>query len=297
MIYQSIDVDVDVVLFEGDGDIGRALDSPEPLIQQRVAIGPGLYVSRLEHEVSRETIAACFPRGRRWDIATNTMPTFYGFVRETPKPFQWDHDQVLQQAVALSRLCHPTSIGLEYAAQVRPLPSGAWQIIPGLIAGFGNQAFVADVSRRNWLTAHDVKDLPAMLSALKNPALPKRLERALWAYEYAARTEHVPVRWTLTATAIEALTHVERFRSTHQFVRGATGLAAMCGIGFSEADAKDAYHERSSYAHGATVGPASPPLLVLMENLVRAALRKGLLDPAFASTFDSDASVRASFPL
>jgi hypothetical protein len=88
-------------------------------------------------------------------------------------------------------------------------------------------------------------------------------------YEYAARTEHVPVRWTLTATAMEALTHVERFRSTHQFVRGATGLAAMCGIAFSEADAKDAYHERSSDAHGATVGPTSPPLLVLMEELVR----------------------------
>jgi hypothetical protein len=49
-----------------------------------------------------------------------------------------------------------------------------------------------DPNSRNWLTVDDVADLPAMTDAFAS--VPERVRRAAWFHEYAARTEHVPVR-------------------------------------------------------------------------------------------------------
>ena len=116
-------------------------------------------------------------------------------------------------------------------------------------------------------------------------------------HEYAARTEHVPVRLTLAASGIEALVHVERGRSTRQFVVGATGLADDCRLTFTVAQATDAYDQRSRYAHGTTVRAAPPQVLIDLEGVLRAAISKALLDTTYGAVFASDASIRARFPL
>jgi hypothetical protein len=126
---------------------------------------------------------------------------------------------------------------------------------------------------------------------------PERVRRAAWFHEYAARTEHVPVRLALAAAGIEALVHVERTRSTRQFVVGAAGMAIDCGLRFTEAQAADAYDHRSTYAHGVTVRAAPPPVLIELESVLRSAIRMALLDATYAAVFITDAAIRARFPL
>jgi hypothetical protein len=126
---------------------------------------------------------------------------------------------------------------------------------------------------------------------------PERVRRAAWFHEYAARTEHVPVRLALVAAGIEALVHVERTRSTRQFVVGATGLAMDCGLTFTETQAADSYDERSRYAHGVTVRAAPPLVLIGLEAVLRAAIKKALLEPTYARVFATDVDIRVRFPL
>ena len=54
---------------------------------------------------------------------------------------------------------------------------------------------------------------------------------------------------------------------------------------------------RSRYAHGQTVRAAPPQVLVDVEAVLRAALKRTLLDPAYAGIFATDAGIRAKFPL
>lgn len=288
----------DVVLFES----GTAASDPRwaasPPIRARVDLGNSVYIERLPDNINRLVKSACAFRGHNWHIEMGALPTLYAFVRDAPAGDRWDGDQSLQIAVALSRLCHPTSIGLEFAARVfapGERHTTDYVVEPSLIAGHGNQAFIPDPDSRNWLSPADVADLPVMIDAFGSA--PDRVQRAAWFHEYASRTEHVPVRLTLAVTGIEALVHVERQRSTRQFVAGACGLALDAGLTFSEADATSAYDQRSRSAHGATVLAEASPLLISVETILRAAIKRALVDPEYASTFGEDANIRTRFPL
>jgi hypothetical protein len=288
----------DVVLFEDSGDPFDPRRNDHPPIRQRIEVGRGVYIERLPAQLNGVIKSACAFRGHNWEIQMDTLPTLYAFVRDTTDADTWDAGEQLQIAVAVSRFCNPTSIALEYAARVYA-PGIRHQtdyvIQPALIAGHGNQAFIPDPNGRNWLTPNDVGNLPALITSFANS--PDRVRRAAWFHEYAARTEHVPVRLTLAASGIEALVHVERVRSTRQFVVGAVGLANDCGVAFTEAQATDAYDQRSRYAHGVTVRAAVPQVLIDLEAVLRMAIRRALLDPTYAAVFVSDTSIRARFPL
>lgn len=288
----------DVVLFESATAPYDARWSKAPPIRARFDLGNGVYIERLQAALNRLVKSACAFRGHNWHIEMNALATLYAFVKDAPAGDSWDADQALQIAVALSRLCHPTSVGLEFAARV--FAPGArhatdYVVEPSLIAGHGNQAFIPDPASRNWLSPADISNLPAMISAFH--IAPDRVQRAAWFHEYASRTEHVPVRLTLAVTGIEALVHVERHRSTRQFVIGACGLAADAGLTFSETDAANAYDQRSRSAHGSTIQAAASPLLISVEAILRAALKRALIDAGYASVFGADASIRNRFPL
>ena len=66
---------------------------------------------------------------------------------------------------------------------------------------------------------------------------------------------------------------------------------------FSEADARSAYDQRSRSAHGATVQAEASPLLISVEAILRAAIKRALVDAEYASIFGEDASIRTRFPL
>ncbi len=290
----------DVVLFENGGDPLDPRMAEHPPIRDRISVGGGVYIDRLPADLNRKIKSASAFRGHHWNVNMNNLPTFYSFVRNVDNSDkQWDQSEALQLAVGLSRLCHPTSIGLEYAVRVYApgiRHASDYVIEHSLIAGHGNQAFIPDGHGRNWLTPADVADLPALQAAF--PQAPSRIKRAAWFFEYAARTEHVPIRLTLVAAGIEAVVHVERYRSTRQFVVGATGLARDCGLGYTEAQATDAYDQRSRHAHGASIrATAAPPVLIDLENVLRSALRRAILDASYGQIFNDDVAIRARFPL
>jgi len=288
----------DVVLFEESGDPFDPRRHGAPPIRERIQISGDVYIERLPGELNRHIKSACAFRGYNWDINMHALPTLYAFVRETDDGGAWDAAQQLQIAVSLSRLCHPTSIALEFSGRVfSPGQRHRTDFVvqPSLIAGHGNQAFIPDPGERNWLTEADVANLPALIASFATA--PERIRRAAWFHEYAARTEHVAVRFALAVTAIEALVHVERTRSTRQFVVGVTGLARDCGLTFSDGQAEDAYDHRSRYAHGVTVRAAPSQVLIDLEAVLRAALRRALLDATYAATFSVDAAIRAHSPL
>lgn len=268
-----------------------------PPIEDRVDLGDGIYIEHLPNHLNQKLQDAWAPRGYHWDLHTHTIPVLYAFVRDTVESADWDGDMKLQVAVALSRFCHPTSIGLEYAATVfgPGVRHQDYQIRPAMIVGHGNQAFIPDPNGRNWLTPADVADLPAMIAAFAT--IPARVQRAVWFHEYAARTEQVPVRLTLVATGIEALVHIERHRSTQQFAVGAVGLAADCDLTYTDAQARNAYDRRSRYAHGVSVSGSPNAVLIDLEAVLRAAIRKTLLDPHYAAIFADDAETRQRFQL
>jgi len=288
----------DLVLFESGRAIADDRWAASPPIRAKIDLGSGVYIERLPSEVNRVVKSACAFRGHNWHIEMDTLPTLYAFARDAPDGDRWDDSQALQVAIALSRLCHPTSIGLEFAARVFApgvRHSTDYLVEPSLIAGHGNQAFIPDPAGRDWLSPPDVLDLPVMIAAFS--AAPERVRRAAWFHEYASRTEHIPVRLTLAVTGIEALVHVERQRSTRQFVAGLCGLSADVGLTFSEDDAFNAYDQRSRSAHGTTVQAEASPLLIEVEVTLRAGLKRALVDLNYGATFADDASIRRRFPL
>src|SRR5947208_332397 len=104
----------DVVLFENGGDPFDPRMAEEPPIRDRLPIGGGVYIERLPADLNRKIKSASAFRGHHWDLNMSTLPTFYAFVRDVDNPDErWDQSEALQISVALSRLCHPTSIGLE----------------------------------------------------------------------------------------------------------------------------------------------------------------------------------------
>jgi hypothetical protein len=123
-----------------------------------------------------------------------------------------------------------------------------------------------------------------------------RLSRALWYNEYAARTYFADVRWTMIATALEALIHTDRRGSTAQFVSRTAKLANVLGIAsFTEDNALRFYDRRSSLAHGQGVGSLRPEdqlLYVLGEDLLRTVLARAILDSSFAATFEDEDNIR-----
>jgi hypothetical protein len=290
----------DFVLFENGGNPFDSRMTEYPPIRGRILLGGGVYIEHLPADLNRKIKSASAFRGYNWDLNMSTLPTFYGFVRDVDNPDErWDQSEALQLAVGLSRLCHPTSIGLEYAVRVyAPGTRFAddYVIEHSLIAGHGNQAFIPDLHGRNWLTPGYVDELPALQARF--PQAPDRIKRAAWFFEYAARTEHVPIRLTLVAAGIEALVHVEKIRSTKQFVVGAMGLARDSGITYTQEQAVDAYDRRSRYAHGASIrAVAAPPMLIALEDVLRNALRRAILDTSYGQIFNDDVAIRARFPL
>src|SRR4051812_25151525 len=107
----------DVVLFEDSGNRFDPRRTDDPPIFNRVQLAPNVFIERLPAQLNRYVKNACAFRGYNWEIRMDTFPTLYAFVRETKDTAEWDDGQLLQTAVSLSRLCHPTSIGLEFAGK------------------------------------------------------------------------------------------------------------------------------------------------------------------------------------
>lgn len=275
------------------------------LIRTRTQLYQEVYIGPQDNELWKAVCTACRPRGYSFDPVLQ-FGQLYAFWNENPgKPSEyiWDPDQSLASAVVLSRLIHPTSTGFEYSARVMFSSDGKVEkIIPGPVSGLLAQAYVAPPVTRNWLTDNEASDLHDLLIDYHaiSTNLPPRIKRALWNHEYAAACYWEEIRWTIIATALESLVHTDRDRSTKQFVHRVAALADRVGVNFTQDDAKNAYDNRSTLAHGQEVAPgenATTALYCRMEAVLRSAVRTAIHDATFRAIFDSDDNIRAEFPL
>jgi hypothetical protein len=273
----------------------------------RIDFSDDLWVGKLDEGIVEAVFDRCEPPGWMTKKAPRLFGQLYAFVREPapaepPNEYAWDSDERLQTLVALSRLVHPTSISFRYAARVFLGSGGTIRgVLPGPVTGHGSDAWIAKENHRDYLTDGDLLVLRQVTISLQIDLLPPRVWRALWYHEYAARTLDIGVRWTFVSTALEALVHTDRERSTRQFTQRVPQLAReLGGCEFSEVDAKAAYHWRSSLSHGqglAALSKETQDTYERMETVLRRALKRCIQEGEIAAIFSDDQTIRDRWPL
>lgn len=299
----------DVVIHTNEGlfqDSERLIYS-ELAPRDRFNLSDDLWVGKLDEGVVDAVFDACEPTGRFLKKPVRQYGQLYAFVRERPpveppNEFEWDSDSLLQICVALSRLVHPTSISLRYAARIICADNEkVEEIVPGPVPGHGADAYVPTEGHRDWLIAGDLDALKLLVHHLPLSHFPPRVWRALWYHEYAARTWHLDVRWTLISTALEALVHTDRCNSTRQFTKRVPQVAnELAGREFGEDDAEAAYDLRSSLSHGRGLPVPSnetQDLYERMETVLRQALKRCILEGDIAGIFSDDQTIRDRWPV
>ncbi|MEO8452883.1 MAG: hypothetical protein ABI647_24050, partial [Gemmatimonadota bacterium] len=235
----------------------------------------------------------------------------YAFWRHDLKP---DHEPAfdpgdrLQMAVFLSRIVHPTSVGLSHAAVLRTFPDGRTEIRP-LQAGFtASNAFVVDPAI-DWLLPEDLTALRNLYAGFEAATVSERLRVCIWNIEMAFRSYYVEARWPLLTTALEALVRVRDERlpkgrhagSTKVFVDRLLAIGQKVpALALPEQELRSMYEHRSGFVHGTSFGqldPAVRALFASQEALARGIVRAALENPAFAGIFSTDASLSAALPL
>ena len=291
------------IVFATTSGIGSFGDFPPPTKKQ-VQLSETIFLGRQPNELWDAVYAACKPRG----YAFNPTPQFgqrYAFWNTGPTQpdgYNWDPDQSLATAVALSRLVHPSSIGFEYSARVTCRSDNQIDlIVPGPVSGLLAHAYVVPVDY-DWLGDDDASQVSRLFASFAEISsnLPTRVKRAFWNCEYAAALEWVDVRWTVVATGLESLVHTDRYQSTRQFVQRVTGLADRLSVDFTEDDAERAYDLRSSGVHGRGFESLDDSTLALyykMETVLRSSIPRAIEDAAFRDIFLGEDRIRAEFPL
>ncbi|MFN8133343.1 MAG: hypothetical protein U0R70_17505 [Solirubrobacteraceae bacterium] len=265
---------------------------------------------------------ACEPRGENFKPARQ-FGCRYAFVRDLPAAAyeqhytHWDHDQVLLAGFTLSRLVLDNAYSTEYAARIVEFSDGRVQISPGPVNLEGALAYRAH-SGRDWLDADEARQLAALLAAFweREGSLPERVSNAIWLAEQSARRKYDFDALMTVIAGLEALLNTGPRQNTKQFVMRVPRLAAGGGVsGISQGMARRLYNRRSEPAHGRrlTLIPTPQPgvpapqhaeqmaaalrELALLQDVLRAAVRRCIEDPDFSAHFADDEGVRAQWPV
>jgi len=277
----------------------------DPPVSERFELSADLWIGRIDPNSATIVLDLGEPNYHGTPKPVTQFAQLYGFVRETQGPgiaYRWDEDSRLQLCVAVSRLVRPSSVSLRYAARIRyNSDASICDISPGNLRGVGIDTYLATIPKRDWLTEGDANRLRQCLETLDSNPLPDRASRALWYHEYAVRTYYVEIRWVLVATALEAIVHVDRDRSTQQFKCRVSQLANELGVtGLDISEAQRAYEHRCSLAHGQKLGQISEPdrkLYEAMESTLRLAILRAIEDEQFAALLTNEHEIRKRWPL
>lgn len=205
----------------------------------------------------------------------------------------------LLTVIVLSRFIHPTSTGERYCANVLRFGQPNLPILALQLAG-NPDVFLGDNSR-DWLAPKDglaLLELMPWVSPSKR--MYPRIHRAYWNHEQAMRTYFLDMRWNLVVSGLEALITTHDHRVRQQFVRRVGHLASEFGVALSETELHNAYTLRSKLAHAQSflydLHAALPPdehspLYDKLESLLRATVKKCLLDEGLAERFANKEAV------
>src|ERR1700687_2508800 len=110
---------IDVVVQTNHGWFGNQTAPAPP--EKRFQLTSDMYIEKLDSVASNIVIEFGIPTGYETVNPIRQYAQFYAFVRQLPESariHEWDSDQRLQNAVALSRLVRPTSISYRHAARL-----------------------------------------------------------------------------------------------------------------------------------------------------------------------------------
>jgi hypothetical protein len=299
------------VLIHTDASLARDYSHLKafPPIRRRIDLSAEIWIGPLDAEVAKSVLDACDKRTFGPVPHVRMSHQLYAFVRESTdfnNSCAWDNDHRLEATVAVSRLVHPTSAGLVYAARLGFSESGVLsEIFPAVVRGISAEVFLSPERERNWLVDADAEVLRELVPLLPLPLAP-RIHNAFWHHEYAAKTYYLDHKWTLVCTGLEALVHTDRKRSTRQFVRRVPAIASELGLNLREAEAEEAYDMRSQLAHGASFiatgssqGPSASQVQLYdrVEDVLRHAILKGMRSSPFGDIFRDDDAIRKRWPI
>jgi hypothetical protein len=143
--------------------------------------------------------------------------------------------------------------------------------------------------------------LVAVAEPLQKPPFPPRVSRALWYFDYAQRTYYADLRWTLVATALEALVHTGKGNNTRHFKIRVPALASEVGAkSLTSAEAALAWDFRCRLSHGDgflfDMPTAHISLYDKLEEALRLTILKAFLEPSFASVFTDESYITKRWP-
>jgi hypothetical protein len=287
--------------------------APQIAADARFELSDDTWIERLDTEFAKLIQGACEPANHNIynDVRDRHLYAFVREVREgeavrAPGTVPKGEGIVpLLTAIALSRLVRPTSTGDRYCASILPHVSSDPAIQALQMSGACPDVFLGDTSR-DWLSPDDGVELRLLMPWVsQDKKMLQRVHRAFWNHEQAMRTYYLDLRWNLIVSGFEALVNVDRKDSKAQFKRRVGKLATEFGVALSEPELDDAYAVRSKLAHGqgflfglhAVLPPEKHrPLYDKLESLLRAVLKKCLLDEVFGRNFADDTAVKANWP-
>jgi hypothetical protein len=264
---------------------------------------------------------ACTPRGHYF-VAARQFGCRHALVREldestlTENRFNWDGDGVVNAAFILSRLVRDNAYSTQFAARVIDHADGAQQVIPGPVATEAALAYRARPGR-DWLDAGEARELASLLAAFwaHEPTFPDRVVRAIRRAEDASRRPLLFQALLELVSGLEALFNTNKSQVTTQFTHRVSAAARELGItGMTKRLCRRMYDARSQATHGAEIRmfsprPDEPPAdlndreeknlaeVALLQDVLRACVRRAIEKPAFAAHFATAGAVRQHWPV
>lgn len=274
------------------GDVDGCYSSHPP-VRVRVDLAPGLWVGSVDDRTEQLVLKACSQE-------RNVGRALYGYVLDDPRGLEWDPMDVLSNAVGLSHLIRATETAYEFAATVQFARGVPVHVEPANRLTPYLKAWCATERHRRWLTTANAEELRALIAAhaaIRAELRTSKTGRAITVFAQTPYLYDAHVRGLAVACVLEGLVNSGSERSTAQFHKRVPLLAAELGIpGVDKAWAEKAYAVRSALAHGGDV--VSPlkggmgvevefdRLVARMEDIVRDALRRALLDASWRATLD-----------
>jgi len=292
-----------------------ASSSPQIAADAPFQLSSDIWIEKLDQEIAINIQRACEPANHKIDNQVWDRH-LYAFVRREPEHEKRQRRQAgavvrdegilpLFTVMALSRLVHPTTIGNRYCAKIYPRPETDPVIQALTTVGANPDVTFGDISH-DWLSPSHGDELRELMAWVpETQPMLKRVHGAFWKHEEAARTYFLDSRFPVAMAGLEALITVGKYKNGPRFVRRVEKLAQEFGISLSKTELEQAYELRSEVAHGQsflydlhTVLPPDkqPPLYNKLESLLRAAVKRCLLDAQFRSRFEDDQSVLKEYP-
>ena len=170
---------------------------------------------------------------------------------------------------------------------------------------------------RDWLDYDDAAELRDLLSAYWSiEDVPPRIARALWRAEYANWVKWGDLMLPILVSGLEALLKTQGHPATRQFKVRVAALASEVGLdGVTENFCAEMYEARSDWVHGTRVelfaggshggegGPTDEDqrdafaAVAHLQDVLRAAVRRTIEDPAFRAIFSDRDRIRARWPV